>query len=264
MTVPSNWYETFFHGIPLDLWRKAVSPQQTTAEADFMIKTLGCEAGSRLLDVPCGNGRLSLQLAQRGYRVTGIDLSEEFIQEARAAALSLSLDNPNPPTPGGNDLLLQVDFVLGDMRHIEGEAIFDGAFCCGNSFGYLEYADMETFLGGVSRALKPGARFVVETGVAAESILPKLEGRTWYQIEDILMTVEHRYLAEESCVDTSYMFIRDGKAETRDAKYWVYTVAEIRRMLERAGFKVAQLYGSTNSEPYVLGSGDLFIVARKA
>jgi len=264
MTVPSNWYEPFFHGIPLDLWRKAVSPQQTTAEADFLIKALGCEAGAHLLDVPCGNGRLSLELAQRGYRVTGIDISEEFIQEAQAAALTLSIDNPNPTAPDGSDLLRRIEFGLGDMRRIEGEAIFDGAFCCGNSFGYLEYADMETFLSGVSRALKPGARFIVETGVAAESILPKLEGRAWYQIEDILMTSEHRYLAEESCVDTTYTFIRDGKTETRDAKYWVYTVADIRRMVERAGFAIVNLYGSTRGEPYVLGSGDLFIVVSKA
>ena len=52
MTVPSNWYENFFHGVALDLWRKAVSPEQTQSEADFLVKTLECASGSRLLDVP--------------------------------------------------------------------------------------------------------------------------------------------------------------------------------------------------------------------
>ena len=104
---------------------------------------------------------------------------------------------------------------------------------------------METFLSGVARALKPGARFVVETGMAAESILPNLEERMWYQIEDVLMTIEHRYQAQESCLDTEYTFVRAGKSETRQAKHWVYTVAEIRRMLERAGQRIA------NPSPWV-------------
>jgi SAM-dependent methyltransferase len=270
MAVKSNWYENFFHGVPLDLWRKAVSPEQTKAEADFLVKTLQCHPGSHLLDVPCGNGRLSLELARRGYRMTGVDLSAEFIEEAHASILNLDLPNP-PATASGTDKARthsatatpKVEFLLGDMKHIEVEATFDGAFCFGNSFGYLLYSDMEAFLNGVARGLKPGARFVVETGMAAESILPKLEQRMWYQIQDILMTIEHRYLAEESCVDSEYTFVRDGKTETRQTKHWVYTVAEIRRMLERAGFAVREMFGSVNGKPYALGSNDLLIVAQR-
>lgn len=265
MTAPSNWYETFFLGVALDLWRKAITPKQTTAEADFLTEAVKCDAGAHLLDVPCGNGRLSLELARRGYRVTGVDMSTEFLEEARANLLTLSLNDGNPT---GNalktNLPMQVDFLLGDMREIEGEAIYDGAFCFGNSFGYLEYADMESFLNRVAQTLKPGARFVIETGMAAESILPKFEERTWYQIADILMTVEHRYQAEESCVDTDYTFVLDGKSETRSAKHWVYTTGEIRRMLERAGFVVLNLYGSVDCQPYKLGARDLVLVAQRA
>src|SRR5215510_3379878 len=124
MTIPSNWYEDFFHGLALDLWRQAISPEQTVAEADFLINALECGANSHLLDVPCGNGRLSFQLAKRGSRVTGIDISEEFIQEARSAASCLH--DPSAHADG-TDLVARVEFVLGDMRHIEGEAIYDGA-----------------------------------------------------------------------------------------------------------------------------------------
>ena len=105
MTIPSNWYENFFHGVALDLWRKAIPPEHTKAEADFLVQALHCDAGSHLLDVPCGNGRLSRELASRGYRVTGVDISEEFIEEARAIAAS----NP-PATAGGTDLTARVDF----------------------------------------------------------------------------------------------------------------------------------------------------------
>jgi len=255
--VPSNWYENFFHGLALDLWRKAISPKQTKSEADFLVKVLQCEKGSHLLDVPCGHGRLSLALAARGYRLTGVDISEEFIEEARTCVLD------RPAHAGGTDSLPHVEFILGDMSRLEGEAIYDGAYCFGNSFGYLKYADMESFLSGVARALKPGARFIVETGMAAESVLQKFEPLTMHQIDDISITIKERYLAEESCIDTEYIFEQDGRIESGYAKHWIYTVAEIRRMLERAGFAILHLYGSLKCEPYTLGAEELFVIAQR-
>lgn len=246
MSIPSNWYENFFHGVTLDLWRRAIPPEQTTAEADFLIQNLNCETGARLLDVPCGNGRLTFELAKRGYRVTGIDIADEFIEEARSRAGEGSAS---------------IEFILGDMRNIEGFGLYDGAFCSGNSFGFLEYADMEKFLAGVARALKPGARFIVNTGMAAESVLPDFEEQSCHEMGDIVMTIRERYLAEESCVDSEYIFERNGETDSRKAKHWIYTVAEIRRMLERAGFEILNCFGSLKSEPYKLGSRELFVVS---
>ena len=262
MTIPTNWYEDFFHGVALDLWRKAIRPEQTKAEGDFLVNALQCEPGSHLLDVPCGNGRLSFELARRGYRVTGVDISKEFIEEARSSAMDLNRDQP-PATAGGSDSVAQVEFILGDMRRVEGDAIYDGAYCFGNSFGFLAYADMEAFLKGVAHALKPGARFVIETGMSAESSIGKFEEHASHQIEDILVTINEQYLAEESCIDTEYIFECDGKSESRKAKHWIYTAAEIRRMLERAGFSVLNLYGSLKCEPFVLGSDELYVIAQR-
>jgi SAM-dependent methyltransferase len=269
MTIPTNWYENFFHGVSLDLWRKAISPEQTKREADFLIKALECEPFAHLLDVPCGNGRLSFELAGHGYRVTGVDISEEFIQEAHSNAARASSSNPGgSSTPAGlprrGPRTPVPQFILGDMSKLEGEAIYDGAYCFGNSFGFLEYAHMESFLSGVARALKPGARFVIETGMAAESILTKFEAEAFHQIEDIRLIIREQYLAEESCIDTEYVFERNGEVESRKAKHWIYTVAEIRRMLERAGFEVLSVYGSLKFEPYALGSEEVFVIAEHA
>src|SRR5688572_1882110 len=247
MSIPPNWYETFFHGVTLDLWRRAIPPEQTTAEADFLIQNLNCDRGAHVLDVPCGNGRLAFELANRGYRVTGIDLAEEFIDEARTAAAD------------GN---ASVEFILGDMRNVEGVGVYDGAFCFGNSFGFLEYADMEKFVAGVARALKPGARFIVNTGMAAESVLPDFEEQSCHEMGDIVMTIKERYVAEESCVDSEYIFERNGETDSRKAKHWIYTVAEIRRMLERAGFEVLHCFGSLKGETYQLGDRELFVVCQ--
>jgi len=266
VTIPSNWYEDFFHGLALDLWRKAVPPAQAKAEADFLVSALGCQPGSHLLDVPCGNGRLSFELAQRGYRVTGVDISEEFIEEAKSKVQPSSTESGSANSAigalntGGTPA---PHFILGDMRRIEGEAIFDDAFCFGNSFGFLEYRDMEAFLLAIARAIKPEGRFVIETGMAAESIIPKFEAHATHQIQDILCTINETYLADESCVDSEYIFERDGKSESHKAKHWIYTAAEIQRMVARAGFKILTVYGSLKCEPFLLGSDELFIVAQR-
>ncbi|HKP38884.1 MAG TPA: class I SAM-dependent methyltransferase [Pyrinomonadaceae bacterium] len=252
MSIPSNWFEDFFHGVTLDLWRKAIPRKQTISEADFLGQVLQCDAGSHLLDVPCGNGRISIELAKRGFRVTGVDIAQEFIAEAREAA-----------TAANGDTKAGAEFILGDMRSLDGAAIFDGAFCFGNSFGFMKYSDMEKFLAGVATALKPGARFIVETNMAAESLLPDFEEQTSHEVGDISVTIKERYIAEESCVDSEYIFERNGTSETRKAKHWIYTTAEIRRMLERAGFEVLEMFSSLKREPYKLGSNDLIVITQK-
>ncbi len=258
MSIPANWFEDFFHGVTLDLWRQAIPPEHTEREAEFLIKVLKCRSGSHVLDAPCGNGRLSFELAKRGLRVTGVDISKEFIDEARHRA-----EHQPPATAGESALTGVCDFILGDMRGIEGESIYDGAYCFGNSFGFMQYSDMEKFLSGVARALKPGARFIVNTGMAAESILPDFEEQSSHQVGDITMTVKERYVVAESCIDSEYIFERDGRSESRFAKHWIYTTAEIQRMLERAGFEVIKLYGSLKRGPYKLGSTELFVVSER-
>jgi SAM-dependent methyltransferase len=267
--IPVNWFEDFFYGITLDLWRKAIPPEHTKAEADFLVRVLNCKSGAQVLDVPCGNGRLSFELAQHGYRITGIDISQEFIEEARFIATRTFGPSADPDDTAkvarafsawtGETPVPQ--FILGDMRSIESDALYDGGFCFGNSFGFMQYGDMETFLSGVARALKRGAHFVLNTGMAAESVLPDFEEQSCHEIGDMSIEIKERYNAEESCIDSEYIFERHGKKESRFAKHWIYTVAEIARMLERAGFKVLDFYGSLKLEPFKLGSRELYVVA---
>ncbi|HYX29793.1 MAG TPA: methyltransferase domain-containing protein [Pyrinomonadaceae bacterium] len=245
MRIPDNWFESFFHGVTLELWRRAMSAEQTQAEAQFLIDHLKCGPESQALDVPCGNGRLSFELAQRGVRVTGVDISEEFIAEARSMSA--------PPAV--------VEFILSDMRLLEGDSIYDGAYCFGNSFAFLGHEQTEVFLRAVARVLKPGGRFVVETGMAAESVIPDFEEQSCHEMGDLSITIKERYIAEESCIDSEYIFERDGKRESRLAREWIYTVAELRRMLNRSGFEVLNLYGSLKGEPYKLRSRELLIVS---
>jgi SAM-dependent methyltransferase len=247
--VKPGWYETFFHGLALDLWRNAVTPEQTTAEAGFLEQMLGAPAGAHLLDVPSGNGRHTLALAARGYRMTGVDLSQEFMAEARAAATAKGLS---------------VDWLLSDMRKLPWTAEFDGAYCFGNSFGYLEPGGMEDFVAALARALKPGARFVMQTGVTAESILPDIHKHEWYRLGDVVMLIANEYDAVHSCIDTAYTFIKDGRTETSESTHYIYTAAELQRLFARHGLDTQGLYAGMDCAPFELGSSLLYLVAQRA
>jgi SAM-dependent methyltransferase len=248
MSAPSNWWQTFFQGIALDLWRQAVTEDQTRAEVDFLEKVLAVPAGGRILDVPCGGGRHALGLAARGYRVTGVDIAAENIAEARAKTAERGLS---------------VAWEQRDMRDLPWSAEFDGAYCFGNSFGYLDDAGNAAFLHAVAAAVKPGARFLLDTGVVAEVALPHFQERGWYPVGDILFLVQNRYDHVRGGLETEYIFIRDGKVERRRGWQRVYTFSELSRLLADAGFTDVQGYGSLEREPFRLGSPRLLLLATR-
>ena len=143
------------------------------------------------------------------------------------------------------------------MRELPWNAEFDAGFCFGNSFGYLSPEQAPGFLAAVAKVLKPGAKFVIETGMVAESILPGLQQRKWFKTGDIFTLSENRYDAQASRLDIDYTFIRGGVTETRPTSSYVLTVSEMRRMHAAAGLTPTALLGSLKGEPYQLGSPSL-------
>lgn len=243
----SNWQTDFFRGVALEFWRRAMTPEHTRAEADFLEKALQAGPHAHLLDVPCGNGRHAVELARRGYSLTGVDSSREFIAEAQA--------NPLP-----------IRWILGDMSELPGldaSPQFDGAYCAGNSFGYLDPAGARRFLTAIAIRLKPGGRFVMDTGMAAESILPGLGTGRFHRLGDMIVLSENQYHPAESRLDIQYTFIQSGKVETRPSSSYCFTAGEICRIHTEAGLEVADLLDWYKDEPYQLGSRGLVVVSRK-
>ena len=250
--MESKWYEQFFYGLAADMWRKAVNEDRTREEADFIVEGLNLQRNARILDVPCGLGRLSIELSQRGYQMTGVDLSQESIVEARQ----------NSEAAG-----LQIEWIHTDMNALDetfGPEQFDGAFCFGNSFGYADYNSTTEFLRKLSRSLKTSAKFVMDTGLTAESLLPNLPGRKWYKIDDMYMLSDALYDVESSQLRTQYTFIRDGAVQTGNAVYHLHTVAELKRLFRICGFEVEALYGSTKRDAYRVGNQQLLVLSRKS
>jgi len=246
--VQREWYRDFFRGVALEFWRDAIPADQTQREAEFLERTLRLVPGARVLDVPCGAGRLALPLAARGARVTGVDLSAEALDDARRHAAAAGLD---------------LEWRHADMRAIDAEAAFDAAFCFGNSFGYLDREGTQAFLQAVARALRPGARFALDTAMSAESLLPDLQERQEARIADFQLVEENRYHVAESCLETTYTFTRRGERHARTALHWIYTVGEIGAFAAAAGLRVDGLYRSLGEEPFALGAPLLLLVATR-
>jgi cyclopropane fatty-acyl-phospholipid synthase-like methyltransferase len=230
----------------VEFWNRIIPPAATIQDADFLERALELKPGSRVLDVPCGNGRHAVELARRSCRVTGVDLSAEFLDLARRAATAANVD---------------VEYRLGEMRDLPWTGEFDAAYCWGNSFGYLDYAGVAAFLSAVARALKPGGRIAIDSCVTAETILSTVRQR-WHRTGDLFILSEPRYVGAESRLDVEYTSIQNGVIETKRASSYVFTAAEQVRMLDAAGFEVVALNGGIAGEEFGLGSPRLVITAR--
>jgi ubiquinone/menaquinone biosynthesis C-methylase UbiE len=117
-------------------------------DAAEILGRLDLPPGSRILDVPCGPGRISRRLASAGHEVTGIDLSAPFIAMAEA----------EPVGPKGH-----VSYLQGDMRQLPVPGPFDAVVCWFTSFGYHDDDDCRRVLAEFHRVLGPGGTVVIET-----------------------------------------------------------------------------------------------------
>ena len=246
--MTDDWWSDFFNGLVVDFWRAAMTPEATRAEAAFLAERLLLSPGSRVLDVPCGDGRLALSLAERGCRVTGVDISEEFLSAGRARAEARGLD---------------VTWRRAEMRDLPWREEFDAAYCAGSSFGYLDDAGNADFLSAVARTLLPGGRFFLDCK-AAESILPAFRESYEMTVGDIRFASLNRYDPPTGKMENLYTISRGERVEEKRALTRIYTTSEILRLLSDAGFEAFETYGSVGGEAFRLGSPKLLVVAQKS
>jgi SAM-dependent methyltransferase len=232
----------------VDIWLAFPTAEQNRLEPDFIQKVLQLPPGGRVLDVPCGGGRHALELAMRGFRVTGVDLTPRFLAHARAQAV---------PIQGA------VMWEQREMRDLPWQEEFDGAYCFGNSFGYLDDAGDAAFVAAVARALKPGGRFLVDTGTAAEVFFPNYQERSWYDVGGTLFLIHNHPDHVSSRLETELTCVRDGRVEKHWFSQRIYTYRELCRLLAGTGLGGCAGYGSVNAEPFRLGSHHLLLVATK-
>ncbi len=135
-------------------------------------------------------------------------------------------------------------------------AVFDGAWCMGNSFGYLDAAGTDQFLAGVARVLRPGAPFLIDVATAAESILPHLDpgDADRHEFGDVALTNAHEYDAPTSTLVTHMVLERGGERAERVVRHRVMTCREVVDALGVRGFVLERIDGDLDGRAFVLGA----------
>lgn len=246
--APNDWWKDFFDGLAVDFWRVAVPEEATLREIEFLWNQLGLVEGARVLDVPCGAGRLAIPLARRGARVTGVDVSDACLAAARE---------------DGARAGVAVDWIQADMREIPRETAFEAVFCFGNSFGYLDDRGNREFVRRVAGSLEAGGRFALDYGQTPESVFPRLVPLQRAEIAGILFQEETRYDALAGRIENRFTMSRDGRTETKLASQSAYTVRELVEMLREEGLATLRIFGSVDEQAFGLGAERLLLVAEK-
>ena len=143
------------------------------------------------------------------------------------------------------------------MRDLPWRDRFDGAFCVGNSFAYLDDSGNLDFLRAVASALKPSARFLLETPMVLESLLRSLKDRFWVKAGEVHLLVHNQYDAARGRLDIEYTFVRDGRVETRTGTHRAYTYRQLVELIEAAGLTIEA------ATPWTLDAQKLMLTLRR-
>ena len=224
MTADNSWMIFFEQHAPEYMDNCFVA--NTDFEVDFIEEELKLSSGAAILDVGCGTGRHSLELARRGYRVTGIDLSDKMLEEAWEIARTEEL---------------KVEFIQADATEFSLNRIFDGCICiCEGAFGLLSMGEDPfqrdlRILKNVSQVLKPGALFLLTALNGMKMIRQYQEKDVEEGRFDPVAVVETTPLSEMLEEGPEDIYVREKG----------FLATELKLMLEKAGFQLENIWGGT-------------------
>lgn len=245
MSNQSSWEMFFDEHAPI--YDENEFTRNTVPEVDFILEELQLPAGAAILDVGCGTGRHAVELARRGYAVTGLDLSEGMLRRAEAAATAAGVE---------------VRWVKADAARFSLSKKHDGAIClCEGAFGLLGEGDDPVehplaILRNIGRSLKPGARalFTVLNGAA---MLRKHTNKdvTEGRFDPLSMTEESECAPREGL---PALALRER----------AFVPTELPLLFRSAGMSVVHMWGGTagnwGRRPIDLDEIEIMIVAREA
>lgn len=220
-------------------------------QIDGVDRFLKLEPRSRILDLACGSGRQTLELARRGHRVLGLDPSEAALSEARAAARQERLN---------------VHFLKSDIRNIPYRAEFDAVVNLFTSFGYFPgERDDARALESVRKALKPQGLLLLDL-LNKEWLMRHFEPNLWEGVEGKGAVVLDRisYDFETGRVENHRTIVApDGGRTPSFVSMRVYTLTEVKALLDRAGLVYRQSWGGFDGSAYGMDAPRMIVLAQK-
>jgi 2-polyprenyl-3-methyl-5-hydroxy-6-metoxy-1,4-benzoquinol methylase len=243
------WYKSFFGEDYLHIYSPFLPAEKTAREVENITRMLNLAPGDSILDLCCGYGRHTIPLAQRGYQMTGQDLSETFLQRAQAEAAMQQVT---------------IRWARSDMRSIPFEDEFNAIINIFTSFGYLEHEDEDQrVLQQVAKALKPNGYFLLET-ISQTRVTRAFSPHGIIRYNDGLIVLEERridLLASRNEVHISLLY-PDGRRHEYQQSIRIYTLTEMIRMLTQVGLQVQAYYGTLEGSPLTMDSR-LVILSKK-
>lgn len=223
---------------------------QTLREVEFISSALETPTGAEILDVGCGYGRHAIELVQRGYSVTGLDLSLPLLIRAADEAQRRGL---------------AVNFVHADMREMSFEQQFTGAYSMLTSFGYFDEETNLRVAERIGRALKPGGRLLLDV-LNRDYVVADLPVRVWWEGTGCVVLEEVDFNFHTSRINTHRSIVfEDGRQVEQELSVRAYSLHEIGRLLRQAGFRVIDVSGglATRGQFFGASSRSLLILAEK-
>lgn len=242
------WYEESFGEDYLRVYNYR-DEQGAAHEVHEMISWLKLESGTKVLDLCCGMGRHSLSLAEKGYEVTGMDLSDVLLDEAKQA--------------DGSE---NVNWVQGDMRELPfADEEFGAVVNLFTSFGYFkEDAEHVRVLKEIRRVLRPGGRFIIDFMNPPHV---KRHLKPYSEREEDGLKIEERRTIEDGFVKKHITIIPQsedgGEVREYDERVKLYTLETFTKMLEKAGLELDEVRGSYDEKRYEKDSPRMIFVGKR-
>lgn len=245
------WYESFFGPDYFEIYRNAIPPERTAAEVDGIVSLLDLAPGARILDLACGYGRHAIPLAKRGFEVTGYDLSETFLNRARAKA---------------EEQGARVRWLQGDMRDLAFDGEFDAVINIFTAFGYFEDSeDDKKTLRGIRAALRPGGRFLLETLYRC-GLPARFQPHAFEKTSDGTIVLHERDwdLASDVMRDNVTLIRSNGNRTVYTTAVRMRTLREFLSLMQSAELEPERWYGGLDGSPLSLNSHRLVVVAQRS
>ncbi len=246
--IPADWWATYFDAHYLLEYSPIFDLARDRREVARLLEVLGLPAGSRILDVPCGQGRHAHLFAEAGYDVDGLDLSHELLARARARGTGKTLR-----------------YTRGDMRRLPARwtARFDAVVNLFTSFGFFVLPrDDERVVAEWARVLKPGGVLVWHGG-NRDGVMRRFLARDWWLADDHTMIGHERSFDALSGVLTVRSTWRGRSKGQREHRIRLYSATHLAEMFVRHGLVVEAAYDGWTERALSRRSGEMLLVARK-
>lgn len=245
------WYARWFEEEAYELVYSHHDDEEARRMVDLIEQAAGLSKGSTVVDVACGRGRHSIELARRGYDVTGADLSENALARAREAAQAAGV---------------AVRWVRGDMREAACDACADAVVNLFTAFGFFDTeADHQRAVDAMAASLRPGGVLVQDFLNAPRvraTLVPHSE-----RVVDGLHVDETRWIARGRV--RKRLVIRPVDAPETSARTFEESVAlldraDFERLYARSGLRALDVRGDYDAKPWTPQSPRLILVSRRA